>query len=161
MKKIDVPVHLRPRCIVDGCNRPGQHMGNYRADGTPLFRKKCQMHHSINYGIDGWEYKIYRKNYCENKDGRLGFKCKYKIQIEAQLQVDHINGNPTDHREENLQTLCANCHVFKTLENKDYLSPGRRYFKYTPENSKNPEDPPEKNFRNESFGIFDKLLEMA
>jgi 5-methylcytosine-specific restriction endonuclease McrA len=136
-------------------------MGNYRADGTPLFRKKCQMHHSINYGIDGWEYKIHRKNYCENKDGRLGFKCKYKIQIEAQLQVDHINGNPTDHREENLQTLCANCHVFKTLENKDYLSPGRRYFKYTPENSKTPEEPPEKNFRIESFGNFEILLEMA
>jgi hypothetical protein len=30
-----------------------------------------------------------------------------------------------------------------------------------PKNSNNPEEPPGKNFRNESFGIFDKLLEMA
>ena len=130
IKKI-VTMSERPKCIVDGCNKTGQHTGKYRVDGTPLFRKKCEMHHGIEHGINGWEYRIHRKKYCENKDGRLGFKCKYKIQIEAQLQVDHMNGNPTDHREENLQTLCANCHVYKTLFNKDYESPGRKYFKYS------------------------------
>jgi len=130
IKKI-IPMSERPKCIIKGCNKTGQHTGNYRMDGTPVFRKKCSMHHDIEYGINGWEYKIHRKKYCENKDGRLGFKCNYKIQIEAQLQVDHMNGNPTDHRKKNLQTLCANCHVYKTLFNKDYESPGRKYFKYS------------------------------
>jgi hypothetical protein len=120
----------RPKCIVEGCDKFGQHTGKYRVDGSPIFRKQCHKHHMIRFEIGDWAYKIHRKNYCENKDGRLGFKCNYKIQIEGQLQVDHKNGNPTDNRPRNLQTLCANCHVFKTLTNKDWQSPGRKYFKY-------------------------------
>ncbi len=120
----------RPKCIVEGCDKFGHNTGNYRVDGSPIFRKQCHKHHSIRFGIGDWAYKIHRKNYCENKDGRLGFKCNYKIQIEGQLQVDHKNGNPSDNRPRNLQTLCANCHVFKTLTNKDWQSPGRKYFKY-------------------------------
>ena len=141
IKKI-IPMSERPKCIVDGCNKTGQHLGKYQWDGTPLFRDRCHKHHMEYHAnlegqtVEQWyngfhPYRKYRKDYCENKDGRLGFKCKYKIQIKAQLQVDHMNGNPTDHREENLQTLCANCHVYKTLFNKDYESPGRKYFKYS------------------------------
>ena len=61
----------------------------------------------------------YRKDYCENIDGRLGFKCTTKItedMIKAGvLEVDHIiprtkGGKDT---EENTQTLCCNCHKMK------------------------------------------------
>jgi 5-methylcytosine-specific restriction endonuclease McrA len=74
-------------------------------------------------------YRKHRKEYCENRDGRLGYKCRYKIRISAQLEVDHINGNPKDNREENLQTLCNNCHCYKTHMNKDYATPGRKSLK--------------------------------
>jgi len=80
MKKKIIDISKRPKCSHPGCNNPGQHTGNYRKDGTPLFRKQCQKHHGIRYEID-------------------------------------------------LQTLCANCHTFKTLMNKDYSSPGRKYYK--------------------------------
>jgi 5-methylcytosine-specific restriction endonuclease McrA len=40
--------------------------------------------------------------------------------------VDHINGNPSDDRPENLQTLCAMCHTIKTIENGDAKTPGRK-----------------------------------
>jgi hypothetical protein len=30
--------------------------------------------------------------------------------ISISLHLDHINGNPTDHRVENLRFLCPNCH---------------------------------------------------
>lgn len=32
----------------------------------------------------------------------------------SQLQVDHIDGNPKNDEQANLQVLCANCHALKT-----------------------------------------------
>ena len=141
MKKQVINISMRPLCIHPGCNNRGQHMGNYRKDGTPIFRKYCTKHHherqaekkglTSNQWLNSFHpYLQFRKDYCENKDSRLGFKCNYKIRFSGLLQVDHKNGNPTDNRPSNLQTLCANCHIFKTFENKDYKSPGRKYFKY-------------------------------
>jgi 5-methylcytosine-specific restriction endonuclease McrA len=74
-------------------------------------------------------YLKHRRDFCENRDGRLGYRCRYKIRHSAQLQVDHINGNPRDNSVTNLQTLCANCHVFKTHANQDYRTPGRKTLK--------------------------------
>ena len=71
-------------------------------------------------------YRKHRKDFCENQDGRFGYRCRYKIRHMAQLQVDHINGNPKDNDPSNLQTLCANCHIFKTQSQQDYLTPGRK-----------------------------------
>jgi cytochrome c553 len=65
------------------------------------------------------KYLKYRKDYCENKDGRLGHKCDATIVWEGQLQVDHINGIHSDNRPSNLQTLCSNCHDYKTWLFKD------------------------------------------
>lgn len=74
-------------------------------------------------------YRKHRKSYCENKDGRLGYKCHCKIRIDAQLQVDHIDGDPSNNDPDNLQTLCSNCHIYKTHDKKDYSTPGRKSLK--------------------------------
>ena len=84
-------------------------------------------------------YLKYRKNYCENRDGRLGFVCTFTHptpeQLEATgldatylgwLQVDHIDGNHTNNNPSNLQTLCACCHNVKTYQNGDNATPGRK-----------------------------------
>lgn len=83
----------------------------------------------VDYVNSKHPYRKHRKEYCENRDGRLGYKCRYKIRHSAQLQVDHINGNPKDDRPKNLQTLCANCHIYKTHANQDYATPGRKALK--------------------------------
>lgn len=74
-------------------------------------------------------YRKHRKNYCENVDGRLGYKCTATIVWNGQLDVDHIDGNPTNQAEHNLQTLCKNCHSYKTITNKDYKSTGRTRYR--------------------------------
>lgn len=74
-------------------------------------------------------YLRYRKDYCENTDGRLGFTCTTTISMPAVLQVDHIDGHPENNDPSNLQTLCACCHIHKTLINKDYATPGRKTLK--------------------------------
>lgn len=87
-------------------------------------------------------YLKYRKNYCENIDGRLGYKCNFVPPTEQELidmglepsfmgwlQVDHIDGNPDHNDPDNLQTLCACCHNIKTYTNKDYSTIGRATIK--------------------------------
>jgi len=128
----------RPKCATSGCEKECHFIGNYRKDGSPIFRQFCGQCHigSIveKNGFDNVQtflntrhpYRKYRKEYCENIDARLGFVCTTNILFDVQLQVDHINGNPSDNREKNLQTLCACCHIFKTHMNKDYMTPGRK-----------------------------------
>lgn len=83
-------------------------------------------------------YRSKRKNYCENIDNRLGYPCTTTIISTAMLDVDHIDGNPENNDEANLQTLCKCCHVYKTLKNKDYLTEGRTALKNKSKNT--PED---------------------
>ena len=84
-------------------------------------------------------YRKFRKDYCENRDGRLGFVCTYtpppvelieqrlnNSYYEGWLDVDHKDGNPLNNTEENLQTLCKCCHNFKTLAEGDYATAGRK-----------------------------------
>jgi 5-methylcytosine-specific restriction endonuclease McrA len=115
---------MRPICQIDGCNDLAHNAGKYKS-GKIHYRKVCGFHHTITWH----PYLKYRKDYCENIDGRLGYVCTAHIPIKAVLQVDHKNGRPDDNREENLQTLCANCHIYKTLKYKDYSTPGRKTIK--------------------------------
>ena len=107
-------------CSVPGCGKKGQHMGRYGKNGQPYRRSKCVKHHQQQYNMGRHEYLNHRKNYCENVDSRLGYKCTSTIVWEGQLTVDHINGIHDDNRVENLQTLCHNCHSYKTFINQDW-----------------------------------------
>ena len=119
-------------CEVEGCNKLGKTTGKILADGTKARKPRCDKHHREHYAAQRgmtptqWSnsfhpYKKYRKDYCENKDSRLGFTCTASIVWEGQLQVDHINGDHSDNSPKNLQTLCANCHSAKThmFEDRD------------------------------------------
>ena len=128
---------ILPKCEVSNCDKNAH---NTNTTLNPKYRKSswvakefggdgyvCGKHHFIKYGLGGWDYRIHRKDFCENEDGRLGFKCTTTIIApEWQLDTDQINGNPSDNRKENLQTLCKCCHSIKTRDSKDYASPGRK-----------------------------------
>jgi hypothetical protein len=142
---------IRPPCDVPFCTKRAELVGK---KGEIRYRRSswvreefgvengyvCTMHHNLHYSIGGWNYKIHRKKYCENRDERLGFKCTYvtpndelfehlgcgKEVYEVFLHVDHMDGNPNNNLEENLQTLCSNCHAIKTALNRDNLTPGRK-----------------------------------
>jgi len=97
------------------------------------YRKKVRETTAKNRGETYQEYltsvrnkSLRKKEYCENKDGRLGFKCTAKIRHITMLHVDHIDGNPSNNDRSNKQTLCANCHAYKTFIEGDHKTPGRR-----------------------------------
>lgn len=90
---------------------------------------KCGERDAVKKGVSKHGYTIWRSvcSYCKeiNKHPhRLHKKCKCELcgfvpQHPCQLDVDHIDGNPTNNSIENLQTLCANCHRLKTHINKE------------------------------------------
>lgn len=138
------------------CGKPACKSPSKRKDGTHAPRRyKGKVTCSTCFNEDiykgaGYEstkdyqkqnhpYANYRKDCCENQDGRLGFECTFKPPSKEQLkamglsedfktylQVDHIDGNPYNNDPENLQTLCGNCHVYKTAKNGDRETPGRK-----------------------------------
>jgi 5-methylcytosine-specific restriction endonuclease McrA len=114
-------VETAPKCELRDCVRPADNAGNGK------YHKLCSTHHKEKYGMKGGEYKRYRKLYCENVDGRLGYYCTASIvDPRHQLSVDHIDGDPSNNDSDNLQTLCFNCHHLKTRMFNDRETPGRK-----------------------------------
>jgi len=102
---------------------------NYNGQpGVKYYRKWCQTHYDqrkannagfsniLEYQHAKHPYLFNRKSYCENNDGSrgLGFTCTATIVWSGQLDVDHIDENPSNNHPLNLQTLCKNCHAVKT-----------------------------------------------
>lgn len=110
----------RPCCTLEGCNNQAALVQDYY-NGWANYRLLCSTHHKHT-----WHPSLkYRENYCENQDGRLGFACTTTVFWKGMLDVDHINGDPSDDQKENLQTLCKCCHAYKTSIFRDYATPGR------------------------------------
>ena len=115
----------RPKCQIDSCQNPAMYMYQYD-DGTWKWRVRhgkliCGTHHERTWHPS----RKHRRDYCENISGFLGFKCTTNLMWDGMLDVDHKNGNPSDNRKINLQTLCKCCHAYKTHKNKDAQTPGR------------------------------------
>lgn len=46
-------------------------------------------------------------------------RCGFLPEDDCQLTVDHIDGNRYNNEMSNWRTLCHNCHILKTIRNKD------------------------------------------
>ena len=127
-------------CKVVGCENLGHDVTkvHLRLQGRVVRRPLCKEHYystlAVKKGMEpeDWrnsyqEHRYHMKNYCENIDGRLGFKCTTTIILhKGMLENDHKNGVPFDHVESNMQTLCSCCHKYKSNVFKDYASVGRK-----------------------------------
>ena len=116
-------INTAPKCVVKDCDS--------RADnaGYGNYHKLCSAHHKGKYNMAGWHYKNERKDFCENINGALGFVCTTTIKAPNwQLEVDHKDGDHNNDNLENLWTLCACCHRYKTMLNEENLAPEKRRF---------------------------------
>lgn len=99
--------------------KPSQTAGKYCSN-------KCQREYQRNLLIENWKNGIdcgYKKGIRLKRPIReymlekVGFKCeecgwdkKNPITGRAPLEIDHIDGNSINCKEENLKVLCPNCH---------------------------------------------------
>lgn len=112
-----------PKCVNEGCNnsvivRDWKYYSFKHLCSNCTFRMKNNLP-----PLPGITY--YKKKYCENKDGRLGFTCPVKEDFEfphSVLHGDHIDGNHENNNVNNLQTLCSICHHLKGLHTGDFDS---------------------------------------
>lgn len=101
----------RPTCVIADCGRPAKGLG-WKKNGTErIWSKLCTTCHRAKYQKNRKHLK-HKKDICE----RCGFVPEHIVQ----LQVDHIDGNHTNNDPTNLQTLCCNCHVLKSLKSGDF-----------------------------------------
>ncbi len=66
----------------------------------------------------------HKKEYCENIDGVLGFKCPVPNKedwdhFQCSLDLDHVNGDKYDNTPENVMTICKACHCRKSIDSGD------------------------------------------
>lgn len=112
-----------PKCVNDGCNN-NVIVRDWKYYSFKHLCSNCT--NRMQKGLpplSGITY--YKKGYCENKDGRLGFTCPVKKGFDFPYSVlhgDHIDGNHENNSLENLQTLCSICHHIKGKKTGDFNS---------------------------------------
>ena len=111
-----------PICVNRGCDN----VVTVR-EWKPLPSVKSECTRCINARKKGKEIpgvKIHKKDFCENIDGHLGFKCPVKkpkvwLQFLESLDLDHVDGNHFHNNPKNVKTYCKICHGRKSLKEGD------------------------------------------
>jgi hypothetical protein len=111
-------------CINEGCDNHRMLVRAYNT--TKVYRPMCSRCYRAARGLTTFAegVKPVKKDYCENRDARLGYKCKATNLKPFQLDMDHIDGDNTNNEPKNIQTLCKNCHALKSKTENNHA---RRY----------------------------------
>lgn len=82
--------------------------------GKPRYRRECNGCRYRRKGRKPLSQKYRRRTYRAHLDS-VCTQCGFVPKHVCQLDIHHLDGNHNNNAEENLQTLCANCHRLVTL----------------------------------------------
>jgi len=126
---------MRPICINHGCNEPSTY-SHKDAEGNCRWRIHCSHCQGASYGKHPHRPGVtpYKTGKCANHDGHLEFPCPTNFDLipadaKGMTEVDHKDGDYSNHDLENLEELCVVCHKIKSQRNGDHNNqknvPGR------------------------------------
>ena len=93
------------------CYRPNQSgKGITKKSGTKISTEEILAGKHPDFQTYKLKARLIQENYIEDKCCKCGWREKPEGSRFTPCELDHINGNPTDHRLENLQLICPNCH---------------------------------------------------
>jgi hypothetical protein len=102
-------------------------IGSVSKAGITRYRVHCSHCQAASYGKHPHRPGVtpYKTGRCTNQDGHLGFACivdwsKVPAWAKGLTEIDHKDGNPSNHDASNLQELCVYCHKFKGQRSGDY-----------------------------------------
>lgn len=117
---------MRPTCINHGCNEPVTY-SHKDSEGNPRWRIHCSHCQQASYGRHAHRSGVtpFKTGKCANYDSHLGFPCPTKFEslpdwAKGITEVDHKDGDYSNHDLDNLEELCVICHKLKGQQSGDY-----------------------------------------
>lgn len=118
--------NVLPKCINPGCVRFVQvrDWKNWSIKSECGSCYKARVTGFRGPAMNGIE--IHKKEYCENADGRLSWKCPVPVRSWKELgmlnalDLEHLDGDHFNNAPENVDTICKLCHGKKSTINNDF-----------------------------------------